>query len=42
MTTTLVNHQIRLAARPVGLPTRASWRFTSEPLPELVDGDVLV
>ncbi|MBK6862055.1 MAG: NADP-dependent oxidoreductase [Ideonella sp.] len=42
MTTTLVNHQIRLAARPVGLPTRANWRFTSEPLPELVDGDVLV
>jgi NADPH-dependent curcumin reductase CurA len=37
-----VNHQIRLAARPVGLPTRAGWNFTEEPLPEPGDGDVLV
>ena len=39
---TLTNHQVRLAARPVGLPTRANWSFTSEPVPELADGDVLV
>ena len=39
---TVVNHQIRLAARPVGLPTRANWSFTTEPVPELADGDVLV
>ena len=42
MIDTVVNRQIRLAARPVGLPTRANWHFTSEPLPELGDGDVLV
>ena len=38
----LTNHQVRLAARPVGLPTRANWSFTTEPVPELADGDVLV
>jgi NADPH-dependent curcumin reductase CurA len=26
------NHQIRLARRPVGLPTRADWSFTAEPV----------
>ena len=30
--TTLTNHQIRLASRPVGLPTRANWQNTSEPV----------
>ena len=30
--TDLVNHQIRLARRPVGLPTRADWSFTAEPV----------
>jgi NADPH-dependent curcumin reductase CurA len=30
--TSLTNHQIRLAARPVGLPTRANWQNTSEPV----------
>ena len=40
--TTLTNHQIRLAARPVGLPTRADWRVTDEAVAELADGDVLV
>jgi NADPH-dependent curcumin reductase len=39
---TLTNHQVRLAARPVGTPTRADWSFTSEPVPELAEGDVLV
>jgi NADPH-dependent curcumin reductase len=39
---TLANHQVRLAARPVGTPKRADWSFTSEPLPELGEGDVLV
>jgi len=38
----LTNHQVRLASRPVGLPTRANWSFTSEAVPELADGDVLV
>ena len=40
--TTLRNHQIRLAARPVGLPTRADWRFTEEAVPEPEAGGVLV
>ena len=39
---TLVNHQMRLAARPNGLPTRANWSFTSEPVLSPDDGGVLV
>ena len=38
----LTNHQIRLAARPSGLPTRADWQFTTEPVAEPADGDVLI
>ena len=38
----LVNHQVRLAARPVGLPTPADWHFTDEPVAEPADGGVLV
>ena len=38
----LKNHQIRLAARPVGLPTRADWSFTDEPVAEPEAGGVLV
>ena len=37
-----VNHQIRLASRPVGLPSRANWTTTSEPVAEPGPGDVLV
>ena len=40
--TELVNHQIRLASRPVGLPTRANWSNTSEPVTEPGPGGVLV
>ncbi len=39
---TILNHQIRLAARPVGLPRRSDWSFTEEPLPEPGDGAFLV
>jgi NADPH-dependent curcumin reductase CurA len=42
MTSPLTNHQVRLAARPVGTPTRANWSFTTEAVPDLADGDVLV
>jgi NADPH-dependent curcumin reductase len=42
MTSSLTNHQVRLAARPVGTPTRANWSFTTETVPDLADGDVLV
>ncbi|MEP6558329.1 MAG: NADP-dependent oxidoreductase [Burkholderiales bacterium] len=38
----LSNTQIRLAARPVGLPKASDWQHTSEPVPELQDGGVLV
>jgi NADPH-dependent curcumin reductase CurA len=37
-----VNHQFRLAARPVGLPKRSDWSLTEEPAPELGDGEFLV
>jgi NADPH-dependent curcumin reductase len=37
-----VNHQIRLAARPVGLPKPSDWSHTEEPIPELGEGEVLV
>ncbi len=40
--TTLNNRQFRLAARPVGLPKSSDWKFTSEPVRELADGEVLV
>ena len=39
---TLTNHQIRLAARPNGLPTREGWSFTTEPVTEPDEGGVLV
>lgn len=38
----LVNHQIRLAARPVGMPTDANWRHTTEPVAEPLDGGVVI
>ena len=38
----LTNHQVRLASRPVGLPTRANWSFTAEPVAEPGPGGVLV
>jgi len=42
MTSSLVNQQIRLAARPVGLPTADNWQFTTEPVAEPEAGGVLV
>ena len=39
---TLTNHQIRLAARPVGLPTRADWAFTTEAVAEPPPGAVVI
>ncbi len=38
----LVNHQVRLARRPVGLPTRADWSFTAEPVAPPDAGGVVV
>ena len=42
MTSSSVNRQVRLASRPVGLPTRANWQIVDAPLPEPVAGGVLV
>jgi NADPH-dependent curcumin reductase CurA len=37
-----VNHQLRLAARPVGLPKPSDWSYTKEPVPTPGEGEVLV
>lgn len=37
-----VNHQIRLARRPVGLPKDGDWERTEEPVPAPQDGQVVV
>jgi NADPH-dependent curcumin reductase len=39
---TTINHQFKLAARPVGLPKPSDWDSTSEPVREPGDGEVLV
>ena len=38
----MINHQIRLAARPQGLPKRTDWSFTEEPVPEPGEKQVVV
>jgi len=40
--TTAINHQVRLAARPRGLPGPECWQFTAEPVADPSDGGVLV
>ncbi len=40
--TAATNHQIRLQARPSGLPTRDDWLFTEEPAQSPTAGGVLV
>jgi NADPH-dependent curcumin reductase CurA len=37
-----VNHQIRLAARPSGLPARSDWELTTEPVPAPGPGEFVV
>ncbi|HEX3724994.1 MAG TPA: NADP-dependent oxidoreductase [Pirellulales bacterium] len=37
-----VNHQFRLAARPVGVPKRSDWDYAQHDMPEPNDGQVLV
>ena len=39
---TLVNRQVRLAARPVGLSKDSDWQLTSEPVAEPAAGAVLI
>ena len=38
----LVNHQFRLARRPVGLPDRSIWDYTQSSVPQPGEGEVLV
>ncbi|MGE5322620.1 MAG: NADP-dependent oxidoreductase [Actinomycetota bacterium] len=38
----LMNHQFRLAARPVGLPKKSDWNYTEEPVRDPGPGEVLV
>ncbi|MBI3284210.1 MAG: NADP-dependent oxidoreductase [Burkholderiales bacterium] len=39
---TLINQQYRLAARPVGAPRHSDWSFTSEPVRDIADGEIIV
>ncbi|GAB3543993.1 NADP-dependent oxidoreductase [Noviherbaspirillum agri] len=41
-TTAPTNQQIRLAARPIGMPKQSDWKFTAEPVRDIADGEVLV
>jgi hypothetical protein len=38
----IVNHQIRLVARPNGLPVESDFCLTEEPVPQLAAGELLV
>ena len=38
----LQNHQVRLAARPVGMTTRDNWQFTTEAVNGPADDGILV
>lgn len=38
----LMNHQVRLASRPSGMPTQENWHFASEPVGNIQAGGVLI
>ena len=42
MSLALTNRQIRLAARPLGLPKESDWHRNTEPVSEPADGGVLI
>jgi NADPH-dependent curcumin reductase CurA len=42
MNMSLINHQFRLAARPVGMPRPSDWSYSEEPVPEPAEGELLV
>ena len=37
-----MNHQVRLAARPSGMPKRSDWNFTEEAVPDAGEGQFVV
>src|SRR5688572_25887345 len=39
---TSINHQFRLAARPVGMAKRSDFSWTEEPVPEPKEGELVV
>jgi NADPH-dependent curcumin reductase CurA len=39
---TTVNHQFRLASRPLGVPVNSNWSYVEGPIGEPKDGEVLV
>jgi len=39
---TLINHQFRLATRPIGLPKRSNWSYVEEPVREPADGQFVI
>ena len=39
---TATNHQIRLAARPVGMAKASDWKHTEEPVAEPSEGQILI
>ncbi|HCE08510.1 MAG TPA: NADP-dependent oxidoreductase [Oxalobacteraceae bacterium] len=41
-TAALMNQQIRLAARPVGMPKPSDWNVTSEAVRDIADGEIVV
>jgi NADPH-dependent curcumin reductase CurA len=40
--TNVTSHEVRLGARPAGLPKRSDWRFTQRDAIALGEGEVLV
>ena len=40
--TTLSNHQVLLADRPIGLPKNSDWNIIETDTPELKTGEILV
>ena len=38
----MTNHQIRLAARPSGIPKPSDWELTEDPIPEPAPGELVV
>ncbi|MGL5002688.1 MAG: NADP-dependent oxidoreductase, partial [Casimicrobium sp.] len=41
-TASILNHQVRLAKRPIGTPTRDVWNFTEEPVADPGVGGIVV
>ena len=42
-TVNILNKQVRLAKRPIGVPTEETWQFTQQPIvPLAAEGDIIV